>query len=105
EDAEPWLACANGWEPWNSAVASAHQRSRRPDYLASEVFDPQLGRSLRRYSAREGDTYIFVIDIVVACNLRCPTCPVGNSPERPKGFMDLALFERIIAKIRQDSPV
>ena len=105
EDAEPWLARAAELEPWNVGVAAAYRRVRRPDYLAPDVFDPQLGRILRRYSAREGGTYIFVIDIVGACNLRCPTCPVGNSPERPKGFMDLALFERIVAKIRRESPV
>ncbi len=73
--------------------------------LSRKSSTPNTGRSLRRYSAREGDTYIFVIDIVGTCNLRCPTCPVGNSPERPRGFMDLALFRRIIAKIRRESPV
>jgi MoaA/NifB/PqqE/SkfB family radical SAM enzyme len=61
--------------------------------------------ALRRYAAREGDTYIFVIDIVGTCNLRCPTCPVGNSPDRPRGFMDLALFREIVAKIGRESPV
>lgn len=105
EDAEPWLAAAVEAEPWNSGVAATYRRARRPDYLAPEMFDPQLGRPLRRYAAREGDTYIFVIDIVGTCNLRCPTCPVGNSPERPKGFMTLALFEQIVAKIRRESPV
>jgi len=105
EDAEPWLACAAALEPWNVATASAHRRTEVPDYLAPEVFDPHLGRSLRRYAAREGGAYIFVIDVVGTCNLRCPTCPVGNSPERPKGFMDLALFERIVEKIRHESPV
>jgi len=105
EDAEHWLARTTSVEPWNFAAAAAYKRVRRPGYLTPDVFDPQIGRSLRRYSAREGDTYIFVIDIVGTCNLRCPTCPVGNSPERPKGFMDLALFERIITKIRRESPV
>lgn len=105
EDAEPWLSRATDWEPWNAALAATDRRARRPAYLKSEIFDSQLGRSLRRYAAREGDTYIFVIEIVGTCNLRCPTCPVGNSPERPKGFMDLVLFERIVEKIRRESPV
>jgi MoaA/NifB/PqqE/SkfB family radical SAM enzyme len=105
EDAEFWLARAAAVEPWNSVLASSHKRAHRPDYLARDIYDPQLGRSLRRYSARESDTYIFVIDVVGTCNLRCPTCPVGNSPERPIGFMDLDLFEQIIAKIRRESPV
>jgi MoaA/NifB/PqqE/SkfB family radical SAM enzyme len=105
EDAEPWLARATAAEPWDPVVANAYNRARLPSYLAPEIVDAGSGKSLRRYAAREGDTYIFVIDIVGTCNLRCPTCPVGNSPERPKGFMDLALFERVIAKIRRESPV
>ena len=105
EDAEPWLARATEREPWNAGLAAAYQRARRPGYLAPEIYDPQLGRSLRRYAARESDTYIFVVEIVGTCNLRCPTCPVANSPERPKGFMEPALFKRIVAKIRRESPV
>lgn len=105
EDAEPWLARAAALEPWNAAVAAAGYRARRPAWLAQEILDPQLNRSLHRYSARESDTYIFVIDIVGTCNLRCPTCPVGNSPERPKGFMHIEMFERIVEKIRRESPV
>jgi MoaA/NifB/PqqE/SkfB family radical SAM enzyme len=105
EDAEPWLERAVALEPWDQPLASAYRRTRRPAYLAPEVRDPASGRMLRRYSAREGDTYIFVIDIVGTCNLRCPTCPVGNSPDRPRGFMDLALFREVVAKIRRESPV
>ena len=105
EDAEPWLERAVALAPWDRPLAAAYARARRPDYLASEIHDPLSGKSLRRYAAREGDTYIFVIDVVGTCNLRCPTCPVGNSPERPRGFMELALFEKIIAKIRRKSPV
>jgi glycosyltransferase involved in cell wall biosynthesis/MoaA/NifB/PqqE/SkfB family radical SAM enzyme len=46
------------------------------------------------------------IEIVDACNLRCPSCPRGNSldVERPKGYMKLDQFERIIGKILQDNP-
>jgi MoaA/NifB/PqqE/SkfB family radical SAM enzyme len=105
EDAEPWLERAVSLEPWDQALASAYTRARRPAYLKPEVFDPQLGRTLHRYAAREGDTYIFVVDIVGTCNLRCPTCPVGNSPRRPRGFMGLDMFERIVAKIGRESPV
>jgi MoaA/NifB/PqqE/SkfB family radical SAM enzyme len=105
EDAEPWLERAVAVEPWDPSLASAYRRARRPAYLAPEVRDPASGKMLRRYAAREGDTYIFVIDIVGTCNLRCPTCPVGNSPDRPRGFMDLALFQKIVAKIGRESPV
>lgn len=45
------------------------------------------------------------IEIAGNCNLRCPSCPVGNSrgDGRPRGFMDLALFEEIIAKVAAES--
>jgi len=43
----------------------------------------------------------FNIEIAGNCNLRCPSCPVGNSiaEGRPRGFMDVALFEQIVRKI------
>src|SRR2546422_5450505 len=47
----------------------------------------------------------YLIDIVGTCNLRCPSCPVGNfskadfvATPRPKGFMEYELFEKIVEK-------
>ncbi|MDM8568421.1 hypothetical protein QUF50_02680 [Thiotrichales bacterium HSG1] len=52
---------------------------------------------------------LYFIDIVGACNLRCPSCPVGNfqsndfvNQSRPKGFMQLSLFEDILDKIKRE---
>jgi MoaA/NifB/PqqE/SkfB family radical SAM enzyme len=44
--------------------------------------------------------WIFNIDIVGGCNLRCPSCPVGNSDYSavPKGYMKPELLDQIIAK-------
>ena len=40
-----------------------------------------------------------VMDVSGACNLRCPSCPVGNiGYVTPTGLIDLDLFRRIIAK-------
>ena len=54
---------------------------------------------------------IYLIDIVGTCNLSCPSCPVGNfekknflGDKRPKGFMKLDLFKKIIEKIKADNP-
>jgi len=54
--------------------------------------------------------YMYYIDIVGTCNLRCPSCPVGNylphdfmDLQRPKGFMKLALFEQILDKIKREN--
>ncbi len=52
---------------------------------------------------------LYFIDIVGTCNLRCPSCPVGNfqpndfiEQSRPKGFMQLSLFEAILDKIKRE---
>ena len=50
--------------------------------------------------------YLYVIDVVGTCNLRCPSCPVGNMQEanRATGFMDAELYEAILDKIAHESP-
>mgnify|MGYP001397720296 CR=1 FL=1 len=106
EAAAPWLAEAARLEPWDESLAEAARRTQRPSYLMPDAEDPHSGRRLERYAAREGDAYIFVVEIVGTCNLRCPTCPVGNSAlgERPIGFMKPEMFESIVDKIRRESP-
>lgn len=53
--------------------------------------------------------HAYLIDVVGTCNLRCPSCPVGNMKagdfvDRPraKGFMQLDLFTSIVDKIVAD---
>ncbi len=106
EEAFPWLERAAELEPWDTALAAMRQRARPRDYLAPEIEDPATGQVLRRYNPREGASYIYVIDIVGTCNLRCPTCPVGNSElgARPRGMMKAAMFREIVAKIRKELP-
>ncbi len=102
-EAEPWLAEAAALEPWDTGLAQRHRRSRLPDWAEPEIRLDD-GRTLVRHPPQEGAAYSYTIDVVGTCNLRCPTCPVGNSPARPRGFMAVDLFERIIAKIRAESP-
>ena len=46
-----------------------------------------------------------VIDIVGTCNLKCPSCPNGNTPNKnPIGMMDLVTFEKILDKIALEHP-
>jgi pyruvate-formate lyase-activating enzyme len=42
----------------------------------------------------------FYVDVVGGCNLRCPSCPVGNSPrvKAPKGAMAPERLDRIVRK-------
>src|SRR5436853_5855611 len=51
----------------------------------------------------------YLIDIVGTCNLKCPSCPVGNfsnsdfaETKRPKGFMEFELFEKIVARAQKE---
>lgn len=75
-----------------------------PDYLEPTVFDAANGRWVKRYFPRESDSFIYSIDVAGTCNLRCPSCPVGNFPDasRPKGFMDMELFRGIVKKIKRE---
>lgn len=48
----------------------------------------------------------YTIDIVGACNLRCPSCPRGNyGSAPPAGLMKLEMFQRIVDKIVAESPL
>ncbi len=106
ELARSWLEQAAGLDPSNAAVSAAITRCRPPKYLSLEVYSHSQQTSLLRYSPREASQYIYSIDIVGTCNLRCPSCPVGNTDlgQRPQGFMQLDLFKDILAKIIQESP-
>lgn len=52
---------------------------------------------------------LYLIDIVGTCNLRCPSCPVGNmkgsfiGETRKKGFMPFELFQRVVEKASRES--
>lgn len=105
EHAQVWLRRRLERVPDDQQAKNTLERIAPRDYLAAEVFDPRQNRVLRRYAPREADTYLYAIDIVGTCNLRCPTCPVGNAmaADRPKGFMAPEMFGRILAKIRSDA--
>jgi MoaA/NifB/PqqE/SkfB family radical SAM enzyme len=105
EHARPWLERLLERAPQDAQARNTLERIAPRDYLAPEVFDAAQGRVLKRNAPRESATYLYAIDIVGTCNLRCPTCPVGNfaASDRPKGFMAPELFGRILAKIRADA--
>ncbi len=44
---------------------------------------------------------VLMVEPTNLCNLRCPLCPSGNGTlRRARGFMDMAVFERLIDEIR-----
>jgi MoaA/NifB/PqqE/SkfB family radical SAM enzyme len=106
EVAQSWLLQAMQQDPDDGEIKTALSRIAARDYLKPEQYDPLAKQTLKRYSPREADTYVYTIDIAGTCNLRCPTCPVGNSANgaRSKKLMDTALFKQIINKIRQETP-
>lgn len=106
EEARPYLVRAKDLEPWDVGLQTAAERSALPEYLAPLVEDPVAGHAVERYGPREGGRYIFVIDVAGTCNLRCPTCPVGNTElgDRGLGFMAFDMFDEIVAKIERESP-
>ncbi len=107
EAARPWLLRAVQHAPDDLALAQLLARLAPRDYLAPEVFSPLENTTLLRSTPREAETYVYTLDIASSCNLRCPSCPVGNfaGAERPRKFMSLDLFQRILAKIAAESPV
>ena len=74
-----------------------------PEYLDKIAFDHQLGHELERYHPIESSHYVYAIDVVGGCNLRCPTCPVANMAPMPKGLMPLKLYQKILEKIKSES--
>ncbi len=58
----------------------------------------------RRLNLAQKASHYFFIDVVGTCNLRCPSCPVGNSPNAfPKGLMPVENFRATLEKIRKDN--
>ena len=46
---------------------------------------------------------VMCVDVVGTCNLRCPSCPVGNMPKlNASGLMDVGLFRRIVERADRD---
>ena len=109
EDARRWLARAAARAPAGSMLAPALgdvlRRIQPRDYLAPEVFDPLQARTLLRFSPRESDTYVYVIDVVGAAYPGGATGPARTASDADPlgGHMPNDLFERILDKIVADA--
>ena len=75
-----------------------------PAYLEPVAYDRQLHQFLARYPAYESQRFVYAVDIVGSCNLRCPTCPVANSDLQAKEKMSAELFSKVLDKIEAQGP-
>lgn len=71
-------------------------RSMLPEAIRSYIGERLLPRPGKRRME-------LLMDVVGSCNLRCPSCPVGNmGPINQSGTADVSLFSKIIAKADDD---
>ncbi|MFK7958125.1 MAG: radical SAM protein [Lysobacterales bacterium] len=108
QHAGAWFEQAAGLDPDDPETVEGLARCQLPDYLAPEAGNEN--RTFLRHAPREvsgpSAQYVYAIDIVGTCNLRCPTCPVGNAPlgDRTRGFMSPEMFHEVVAKILDERP-
>jgi MoaA/NifB/PqqE/SkfB family radical SAM enzyme len=74
--------------------------------VSAKPLSQQKQHRLRRsLSAKQSADFYYFIDIVGTCNLRCPSCAVGNYTELPpKGLMSLETYRAILEKIAREHP-
>lgn len=77
-------------------------------WVKGEVFDHANQMVVKRYFPPPlRHRYVYCIEISGGCQLRCPSCPVGNfgDANRPKGMMKIDLFKEILEKIQKEKIV
>lgn len=65
-------------------------------------------KRIQDYDDESGVPFFYNIEVFGKCNLKCPSCPVGNSigTSRPnEKYMSIQLFKDIIKKIKRETPV
>ena len=75
------------------------ETQRAPSAIKTQL---RLRRLLQQKQTAD---FYYLIDIVGTCNLRCPSCPVGNYADtQPKGLMSLDMYQAILQKISLEHP-
>jgi hypothetical protein len=60
---------------------------------------------MRQLQQRQTADHYFFVDVVGSCNLKCPSCAVGNTaPFLAKGLMSPETFSEILARIKTEYP-
>ncbi|MCD4813427.1 radical SAM protein [bacterium] len=52
------------------------------------------------------ETFVYYIEVAGVCNLRCPSCPNGNSPKQLRNpmYMSIEMYSEILQKIIKEKP-
>lgn len=103
--AEQWLRYAELKRLNIPALSELKRQIDIPLHLKKTAYSPQQNRLLERYHPIESSSFVYAVDVVGGCNLRCPTCPVGNQKEMPKGIMGPELFSKVLKKICEENPI
>ena len=84
-----------GYKVWNIDYPS---RTASIQQLGETVVGDAVRNELAFRRAAETSPILTSVNLELTnhCNLRCTICPVNTTMRRPKGFMDPALFRRII---------
>lgn len=89
------------WLEQHGLHAADHAKLKQRSVLPAHL-QPVAPSQQRRYHPIESSRYVYAIDVVGGCNLRCPTCPVGQGADLSKGLMPRHLFQAILQKIVQE---
>jgi MoaA/NifB/PqqE/SkfB family radical SAM enzyme len=82
---------------WRGIKRRAELIGIRYGYLIPEKLRLWLDRML--FPPGSPKTKQLTIDVIGSCNLRCPSCPVGNmGPLNETGLMPREMFERIVTR-------
>lgn len=101
-------AVENGWRislPENQLLAEMTEVTDAPHWkmrFPEEKIEIQ-NKLASELSCRQNARHYYFIDVAGSCNLKCPSCAVGNMPvKKAKGLMKLSVFEAVLDKIQAE---
>jgi len=113
-DSTPRSAQVSGYPVLNADTILQNPSPRIFIIIAAALYEAEIAGSCQKYGLTENQNFIrlselkpyhFEIDVAGVCNLRCATCPRGNSPvSYNDGLMSLDTYRMTLDKILQEYP-